>query len=361
MIDDVRRIAVVRALQLGDLLVAVPALRALKAGFPRAELTLIALPWAEAFAARLSCYVDRFLPFPGYPGIAEAGYDEDRTAAFLAEARAYRYDLAVQMHGSGGQSNPFALALGARATAGYYDGAPPPGLAPAAPYPQDRPEVWRNLGLATLLGCPDRGTGLELTLLGEDHGEAETLLASLSGAEHILIGIHPGARAPSRHWPAARFAVVAGELARRHAARIVLIGGPGEEGIAAAVAGALETETVVLNLAGRTSLGGLAALIARLDLLIANDSGPAHLAEAVGTPTVRIFGPADLSRWGPLDRRRHAVVRHPVPCSPCAYWECPIDHRCLRSITPGDVLRAAERVLATDGAGGRQTIVEVHA
>src|SRR5579885_1366498 len=149
--NTVRRIAVVRALQLGDLLVSVPALRALRAGFPNAEITLIGLLWAAAFAERFTAYIDRFVAFPGWPGIAEADYEPQRTERFLAEQRAYGYDLVLQMHGSGGASNPFALALGGRATAGYYAGEPPDGLTFAAPYPADEPEVLRNLGLARLV------------------------------------------------------------------------------------------------------------------------------------------------------------------------------------------------------------------
>jgi ADP-heptose:LPS heptosyltransferase len=411
MIVPARRIAVVRALQLGDMLVAVPALRALRAGYPDAEITLIGLPWAASFAARLDRYVNIFLPFPGWPGIDEVPYDKARTEQFIAEARAHDYDLVIQMHGSGGQSNPFALALGARVTAGYYDGPHPHpmriGLSalrsrqpnrlsrarergamgkgscspsptvresrlgdkgirlpspahgrgvggegvlwPAAPYPHDQPEVLHNLGLTTLLGCPDRDAALEFPLLSEDHAEADALLEPLFGDDRPLIGIHAGARPPARRWPPARFAAVADNLARRHDAHIILIGGPGEEETVAAVAERMSARA--LNLAGRTSLGGLAALLARLSLFIGNDSGPAHLAEAAGAPTVRLFGPADVDRWAPRDRTRHVVVRHPVACSPCGYWECPIDHRCLRRIDPADVTRAADGLLTPTKRG----------
>jgi ADP-heptose:LPS heptosyltransferase len=109
--------------------------------------------------------------------------------------------------------------------------------------------------------------------------------------------------------------------------------------------------TQPLNLTGATSLGGLAALISELDLFISNDTGPAHIADAVGTASVTIFGPADYRRWAPLDQERHRVVWHPVKCSPCGYWECPIDHRCLRWIHPNEVIDAGTRFLVPTAAG----------
>ena len=100
-----------------------------------------------------------------------------------------------------------------------------------------------------------------------------------------------------------------------------------------------------LNLAGKTSMGGLAALISKLDLFISNDTGPSHIANAVDTPSLTIFGPADPRRWAALDQARHPIVRKPVECSPCGYWECPIDHRCLEWLKPEAVIGAAEKLL----------------
>ncbi len=343
-----QRIAIVRALHLGDLLVAVPALRALRAGFPEAEITLIGLPWAAEFVRRFRHCLDRFVKFAGYDGLSEVEYVPTRTERFLQEQRAYGYDLVVQMHGSGRASNPLALAIGAGATAGYYEGEQPAGLTIGAPYPDDQPEVLRHLGMARLLGCPDRGVELEFPLFDEDRAEAATLLNRLSGSGRPLIGMHPGARSPARRWPAAYFARAADEFVRRFGARIVLTGGLGEEATVHAVIERMESRPSCV--AGETSLGGLAAFISELDLFVSNDTGPAHIAEAVGTPSVTIFGSADHRRWAPLNQEQHRIVRHPVACSPCSHWECPIDHRCLRWLEPSLVVEAAADLLLAGAA-----------
>src|SRR5437870_4421015 len=112
------RVVVVRALRLGDLLCAVPALRSLRAALPRAEITLIGLPLAREFVRRCR-YVDRFEEFPGYPGIADQEVQPARTVAFLARMQAYGFDLSVQVHGSGVFSNPFTRLLGAQRMVGF--------------------------------------------------------------------------------------------------------------------------------------------------------------------------------------------------------------------------------------------------
>ncbi len=169
------------------------------------------------------------------------------------------------------------------------------------------------------------------------------LSCSFSQNGNRIIGIHPGARPPARRWPAEYFALVADALAQRFEAQILLTGGPGEEQTVQAVMDAMRMPAV--SLAGKTSLGSLAALIKRSDLFISNDTGPSHIACAVDCPSITLFGPADVRRWAPLERQRHAIARHPVACSPCGYWECPIDHRCLRWLSPDEVLVAATEMI----------------
>ncbi|GCF07519.1 glycosyltransferase family 9 protein [Dictyobacter arantiisoli] len=338
-------IAIFRALQLGDLLVAVPALRALRAQFPAAEITLIGLPWAAAFVERYRCYLDHFVEFAGYPGLNEVVVDEERTQRFIEEQRARNYDLVLQMHGSGQSSNPLALALHGKRTAGYYKGRPPSGLTLAAEYPETLPEVQRNLGLAALVGCSELDPRLEFPLQAQDQWEAAALLAPLVAIDRPVIGLHPGARPAARRWPAEYFARVADTLAQRYAAQIILTGVEADETTVLDVLSYMHVPA--LNLVGKTSLGGLAALLSRLDLFVSNDTGPAHIAEAVCCPGITLFGPADYRRWAPLDQTIRHALRRPVPCSPCDYWECPIDHRCLRWLAPSEVIASAEKLLAT--------------
>jgi ADP-heptose:LPS heptosyltransferase len=340
------RIAVFRALYLGDLLLAVPALRALRGQFPRAEITLIGLPWAATFADRFRRYIDRFVEFVGYPGISELPVCEERITPFLAEQQAYGYDLALQMHGSGQTSNAFVLALGARATAGYSvapSASASRALTWSVPYPVDQPEVMRNLGLAALLGCKHLDPTLEFPLSTADQAEAMTLLPDLPQKRRPLIGFHPGASRPARRWPAAYFAALADELARDLGATIVFTGGPDEKSVVQDTVDKMTTGA--LNLAGKTSLGGLAAIMSGLDLFISNDTGPAHLADALDIASIIIFGPSEPGRWAALDRAKHPILQQPVNCSPCAYRDCPIDHRCLRWIRPQIVSETARELL----------------
>jgi ADP-heptose:LPS heptosyltransferase len=341
----VRRLAVVRALHLGDLLLAIPALRAIRAGFPRAEITLIGLPWSAEFARRFSRYVDRWREFPGYPGLIEIPADSERTARFLQLERVYGYDVVVQMHGDGRASNGFALALGGRCTVGFRAGGQTAALDVAAPYPDHLPEIERNLRLASLVGVSTDDRSLEFPVGADDQAALLAVLQPEAVARGPVVGIHPGARSPARRWPLERFAQVADDLVERFGATIAVTGGPGEEPFANGVQQMMRHACV--NLAGKTTLGSLAALIQRCHLFISNDTGPAHVAVALDRPSIAIFGPADRQRWAPLDQRRHRIAYQPVECSPCPHWECPIDHRCLHRVSTDQVREHAVDLLTT--------------
>ncbi len=163
-----KKIAIFRALYLGDMLLAVPALRAIRRRFPEAEITLVGLSWMEAFVRRFRCYVDRFVEFGGYPGIKEIELVPERSECFIKEQKAYGYDVVIQMHGSGCVSNAVVAALGGKETIGYYTDDCMDTLTRGLPYPDDQPEVCRNLGLAKLVGCTELDPRLEFPLFPED-------------------------------------------------------------------------------------------------------------------------------------------------------------------------------------------------
>ena len=291
------RIAVFQALNLGDLLCTTPALRALRARFPAAELTFIGRPWAEDFLARLPS-VDRFIPFPGFPGIAESPAGSAETLPLWPS-----FDLAIQMHGSGEVSNGFVAALGATASTGFG----PVGdqrLTTVLGWVEDEPEPLRWLRLAEAVGAAPAGLQTEFPLTPAEQSRASALIGPRDGRP--LIGLHAGASDPSRRWPAESFARLGDRLAERFQARVVLTGSDQERALTTTVQHLMDAPAI--DLAGMTNLGEFAAVISAVDLLVTNDTGASHVAAATGTPSVVLFGPTRPDRWAPLDRGRHRVI-----------------------------------------------------
>ncbi|MDP9311128.1 MAG: glycosyltransferase family 9 protein [Pseudomonadota bacterium] len=334
------KVALLRASRIGDFICATPALRAIRHALPDGEITLITLPMLHDLAQR-SPHVDRIAAFPGYPGLAEQLFDARRAAHFFLEMQAEQFDLALQLQGSGVYTNPFTLMLSAQWTAGFVRPGDGPGLLAAAlPLPERGHEIERVLALPTFLGVTARGTETEYPLWAEDHAAADQLLRS---AEPPLIGLHAAARDATRRWSLQRFATVATELQHEQGGTIVLLGEAAERASAEELARSVSVPC--LDLTGRTSLPILGAVIQRLAVLITNDTGPAHIAYALRTPTVTIFGGGDPSRYGPLHAGPFEVVLHPIGCRPCHDPTCPIGNRCLDAVSVKDVLDAVAKLL----------------
>lgn len=300
------RIAVVRALGgLGDVLCVVPALRRLRAAYPQAEIEYIGLAQVQGVVARYPDLVDRFTAFPGFPGIVECPLAYDALRGFLsARAAEPPLDLAIQMHGSGSVSNVFTALLGARRMAGWH--VPDlwcPDPATFAPFPDALSEVDRWLALADRLGCPAVATRPDFPIHDDERAGLAALAPELADGRYAVV--HPGASDPTRRWPIASFAAVADRLAQL-GLRVVLTGTPAEAALAADLAAAMTAPA--LDLAGRTSLGMMGALVERARLVVTNDTGTSHLCAALLTPSVTIFIASDPARWAPADAQRHAAV-----------------------------------------------------
>jgi len=342
------RIAVFRALQLGDMLCSVPALRALRAAAPDARITLIGLPGAADFAARFQQYVDELLVFPGAPGFPEQPARTDLWPTFVEAARTYRFDLAIQMHGSGELSNGIVRQLGAARCAGFRpehadDGSDGKWFLPWQPRES---EILRNLNLMRYLGAPATDATLELPIDAGEHAAWRRLATRYGLPPQQFVCIHAGARMPSRRWPLERFASLARRIAQA-GWRIVLTGALIERTLAQRLLSTLrDGGSDAVDLTGQTSLGTLAALLSHARLLICNDTGVSHVAAAVGTPSVVVACGSDTARWAPLDGARHRVLAHDIACRPCAHIECSIGHPCALAIGVDDVFTHVHRALA---------------
>ena len=341
----VRSVGVFRALMLGDMLCAVPALRAIRAACPQARLSLIGLPWAREFVERSSC-IDDFVEFPGYPGLPERVPDLQAWPEFCSRMRERGFDLLIQLHGSGAIVNPMLRQWEARRLAGFYDAtAARQGFAEKAEnrlfarWSDSGHEIVRLLQLTRHLGMADRGTALEFPVDDADRRRIAQIWPGYADADghRRYVCVHPGSQLPSRRWPAERFAAVADRLAESGLA-VVLTGTAAEKPLVESVARSMRSPSV--DLAGCTSLWALGALVEKATLVVSNDTGISHIAAALHTPSVVISCGADTSRWGPLDTARHRVLAAPMACRPCAFAVCPYEHECATAIDVREVLAA---------------------
>jgi len=369
---DIRRILVLRLERIGDLMMSLPALHTLRQLAPQAQIDLVTGSWNEPMA-RLIAGIDRIETIDarwlsrGAGGLAPA--------ALVRRAWAWRrhgYDVAINLEGDI-RSNLLLALSGARWMAGFDMAGGGPVLDDAAEFTLGEHTATNGVTLvATALGeaptprGPRVGTAREaasalpragLLLPAEARERAERLLPLEARRTSPLIGIQVGAGRLVKQWPAERLAAVAARLMSEFNATIVLTGAQEDRTTADALRANLPESTGVIDLVGALDLVTLAAVLARLSLLITPDTGPMHIAAVVDTPVVAIFGPASPERWGPLSQHCQ-VVRVDLPCSPCNRIRRPparcLGHTpdCLASIRVDDVYRAATSLLESAPAPG---------
>jgi ADP-heptose:LPS heptosyltransferase len=344
-VPDVQRIAVLRANALGDLIFTLPALRALRTAYPDAELVLLGTPLHAQLLTGRPGPVDRVEVVPPGLGVRDAaGEDPAELERFFARMRAERFDLALQLHGGGRHSNRFVRRLGARVTAGLRTPDAEP-LDRWLPYIYFQAEVMRYLEAAALVGGVPGTPEPELELMQSD---LEASLSVLPAASRPLVALHPGASDPRRRWPAAKFAAVGDALALR-GLQPVVTGTLPEQPLAREISEAMEQP--VADLCGQLGIKALAGLLSRCALVVSNDTGPLHLAAALGTPTVGIYWCGNLINAGWPTRARHRpLVSWQLDCPECGV-NC-IDGHCLHKasfvagVAASEVLEAALQLLA---------------
>ncbi|KXK02998.1 MAG: putative lipopolysaccharide heptosyltransferase II [Nitrospira sp. OLB3] len=336
--NPTRRLLLIKPSSLGDIVHAMPTLAALRAHFPQAEVTwLVKRQWAPLVEVIQGvdrvCMVDRGVSgwLGRVPGL-----------------RAARYDLVVDLQGLF-RSGAMAWLTGCSRRVGFAnarEGSPLFYTHRVAVPTTAMHAVDRYLLVAEALGAARPAVpSFQFVDRPEDRHRVDSLLRDgglPKGTPWIAMNV--SARWKTKRWPAASFADAADRLAQGRVLPVVLIGGPAERAESKAVLDRMGTKAI--DLTGLTPVGLLPGLLRRAALLVTNDSGPMHIAAAVGTPVVALFGPTDPARTGPYGSG-HAVLSHQVDCRPCFRRDCTraVTLECLTGVRPEQVVQAAEAQL----------------
>jgi len=360
------RILLIRPDHIGDLLFATPAWRVLRRTCPDAHLAAMVGPWGKA-VVKNNPHLDEIIicEFPAFSRQPKASflapYRLLRQSA--AQLRAQRFDLALVLRFDHWWGALLARLAGIPQRLGHDIPECRPFLTEALPYNSRRHEVQQNLVLIAA-ALHSMGRPVPENLLSSDLAQQHPLewAINLQDSDYVAgylaergvgpgeqpIAIHPGAGAPVKQWLPEAWAQVADTLAASYRARVVITGSANELDLAWSVSARMGSDAIVA--AGDTSLTQLAALFARCRLVLGPDCGPLHLAVAVGTPTVHLYGPVDAAKFGPWGApEKHLVVTSGRACIPCNRLDYSreelAEHPCVREISTQSVLEAARKLL----------------
>lgn len=301
--ETTHKIAVFRALQLGDMLCAVPALRALRKQYPQAEITLLGLPWASGFKTRFSEYIDQFIHFPGYPGLPEQPFDQTLWDGFAGRMQQEKFDLILQMQGSGGIVNDMLESLCAGPVAGFHSEGSYRDSGLFIEYPNGISEIEKHLLMLANLGIQPQGTALEFPVQEAEAANLNKIKSIFPDKPYVCV--HPGSRGAWRQWPTSHFACIADQCAGM-GYQVFVTGTKEEVGITAEVIDLMDFPAI--DLTGKTGLGEIGQLIKEARLLISNCTGVSHIAAAMETPSIVISMDGEPERWGPLNKDLHKTI-----------------------------------------------------
>ena len=341
--DPPKKILFIQLSALGDTILAIPTIRAIRHAFPNAEFTVLASPTNLNYLVHCP-YIDKRIPFrtPG-PGL-------------FAQLRRERFDWAIDLEHWPRLSALLAYVSGAPIRIGFQTKEQHRHFlfTESVPHIAGRHEVRNFLDIATRLGCPTLEFGLEVWYSNTECEWVRQTLAQEEFSEDIpLFVLHPEAGRrdePRRRWPVEHYVALADALVARYRAQIVLTGAPGEVAVSHEIAA--QTKHRVVVLAGQTDVNQLAALFAEASLVVSGNCGPMHLAAAAGARVIGLHGPTNFAQWGPWSCHA-SVVRAQMPCSPCLNlgfeYGCQAlpdgTSPCMHTIEVGHVVRECERLL----------------
>ncbi|MDP2728272.1 MAG: lipopolysaccharide heptosyltransferase II, partial [Dehalococcoidia bacterium] len=348
-----KRILLIRLDLLGDLILTMPAVASLRQRYPQAHIAMLVLPYT-APAVSLFPYVDKLFTYdinklrPSGDMLNPAHYLE--LWRLIKRLRRERYDLSVSFYGL--YAGILALLSGARRRIGYRaEGCPFLYNLPVRGrrYMIRQHEVKYCLTLAKAAGASDPGVPLHTTIPDSARERIATLLAQEGiGPQDLMIAIHPGSNnGTAKRWTASGWTSLADRLVHDMGARVIINGVASELPLIQGIVGSMSARPTVM--AGKTSILELAALLSRCQALVAGDSAPLHMAWALGTPVVGLYGPTDAAISGPYGSR-NVVIRKETGCPPCYDLsdtaECSKGNPvCMETITPDEVYAAVESLL----------------
>ena len=348
---DPQRILLIQLSAIGDTILTIPTIRAIRDRFPNVHLAMVAssinLQYLEGCP-----YIDQYIPCR----LENMMKSPRNLIAFITRLRHQKFDCVIDFEHWARFSALIAYGSGASRRIGFRSTAQHRHylFTDVVEHVPGQHEVVNFLKMAGLLGCPIRKASLEVWLKREDWDWAKKFLVEMGiDPNRPVIAIHPeaGRRGePRRRLPHDRFVSVADALAERYDAQIILTGDPSEVELSQRIASQIRSICAVA--AGRTQINQLAALFANVDFVICGNCGPMHLAAAAGTPVVALHGPTNPLQWGPWGKG-HTVLHVDVPCSPCLNlgfeYGCSAlsdgTSPCMHTIQVDEVLKACEKYL----------------
>jgi heptosyltransferase-1 len=339
---DPQRILIIKPSSLGDIVHGLPVLAAVRRRFPRAHVAWLA---ARAFAPFLAGHplLDEVIPFDR-KHFGRMWYSPRSFVdfwRFVRDVRRRRFDWVIDLQGLF-RSGFLTRVSGARLRAGFATAREGAWMAynrRVRPPAEAEHAVEQNLSLARALELPVDPVEFPLALREEELAAARERLRA-AGAPEAFVAVLPGARWPSKLWPAEHVAAAIDQIHAAGGPKCVLLGAPDEKPIGERVCGACRTPPI--DLIGQTSLRELAAVLSMASRVVCTDSGPMHIAAALNRPLTAVFGPTNPKRTGPYSPVAK-VIRLELPCSPCYAQRCPLKHHnCMRQLEAEQVVRAED-------------------
>ena len=343
-----KNILLIRLSSLGDIVLTSPAIRAVRQHFPQAYISMLVATQSADLLTE-NPHIDDVIPFDRKAGNKDTG-EMKRIIRLLRERN---FDLAIDFQRKF-RTSLLAYLSGARCRVGYHQ---PNGLLCTVRVPDlstkairagrvsSAHAIDRYFDLLHAIGIEATNRTLELFISEADRAFIHELIASKGiEANRLKVGLFPGAGWELREWMPDRFAAIGDRVADQFNAQVLLFGGPHEDELVQQVAGLMTTKAV--SIADTVRIRQLAALIEQCDLFVTNDTGPMHVAAAMHTPTVALFGPGDHIRFQPLDPI-HTTIRHHVPCNPCKQFtnRCK-NNICMKLITVDEVWETVHQNLS---------------